>query len=132
MATETLTAYKDNTTTNSFLLQQTSAAKTVWIYPGRAISAPYSISVERKLTNGNSPSNDHVILRISRIETNVSTGKPATFQASLDLSIPKDQSIHTPSEMKNVVAVLASLLNEGTAMEATSANRTKLLEGRDL
>lgn len=132
MATETITAYEASTGTKSFLLRQTSATKTEWIISGRAISAPFNLILERKPSNNNSPSNDHVLLRVSRMEPNATTGKLATFQATLDLSIPKDQSILSPAEQKKVISLLASILNEGTAMEATSANITKLIEGRDL
>lgn len=132
MATETLTAYEANVGTKSFALAQTGATKTVWIASGRALSTPFTISVERKLSPNNSPSNDHILLRATRIEQNVNTGKLATFQCTLDISVPKDQSILSPSEQKKVISVIASLLNEGTAMEATNANITKLIEGRDL
>lgn len=132
MATATLSPYKNNTTTQSFVLQQTSEKKTTWIVSGRSISAPYSLSVERKPANANSPSNDHVILRATRMEMNSTTGKLATLQVTLDISIPKDQAVLTPAVQKELLSVVASSLNESTAMEATSANITALIEGRDL
>lgn len=132
MATETLTLYKNNTQTQAFGLAQTSATKTVWLAAGRAISLPYSVSVERKPTSANSASNDHVVLRVSRVEANASTGKLASLPITLDISIPKDQSVLTLAVQKEMLCVLASALNEATAMEATNANITKLIEGRDL
>lgn len=132
MATTTLTAYTTNTLTQAFELQSTSETKTVWIATGREIACPYTVSVERKKASSNSPSNDHVVLRVTRIERNATTGKLATFQSSLDLSIPKDQSILSATEQKKAISWISSCLNEGTAMEATNANITKLIEGRDL
>lgn len=132
MATETLTAYETNSQTRVFSLKQTGPSSTSWIVSGRPLGTPYSLSIERKLSNSNSPSNDHIVLRAVRVEQNTSTGKLATFQASLDISIPKDQSILTPAVQKQVISTICSLLNEATAMEATSANLTKLIEGRDL
>lgn len=132
MATETLTAYEANVGTQSFVLKQTGSDKTVWIKAGREISIPYTVNVERKLSNSNSKSNDRVVLRVSRVERNASTGVLATLQATLEISIPKDQSILTATEQKKLVSIVASILNEGTAMEATNANITKLIEGRDL
>lgn len=132
MATETITAYEANAGTKSFVLANTNSVKTSWIVSGRAIALPYSLSVERKLSQPNSPSNDHVILRVGRVEQNATTGKLATFQATLDISIPKDQSVLSPAEQKKAISLLASILNENTAMEATNANITKLIEGRDL
>jgi hypothetical protein len=54
------------------------------------------------------------------------------MQANLDISIPKDTSIIDGDEQVKLISVLASLLNEATAMEATDANITKLVEGMDL
>lgn len=132
MATATLSPYKNNTQTQAFVLQQTSEKKTTWIVSGRTISAPYSISVERKPANTNSSSNDHVILRVTRMEMNSTSGKLATSQITTDASIPKDQSVLTPAVQKEMLSIMASLLNEATAMEATNANITAIIEGRDL
>lgn len=132
MASSSLTLYKNNTQTQVFDLQQTSAMMTKWIASGRSLSTPYFISVERKLANANSSSNDHIILRAGRTEANASTAKLATSLVTLDVSVPKDQSILTPTVQKELLSLVASALNEATAMEATSANITKLIEGRDL
>lgn len=132
MATDTITAYKNNTQTTVFLLQNSSATKTTWLVSGRAIALPFNLSVERKPSANNASTNDHVVLRLSRVEQNSSTGKLATLQVSLDLSLPKDQSVLTAGVQKELISCLASILNESTAMEATSANITKLIEGRDL
>lgn len=132
MASSTLTAYETSSVTKAFALAQVSATATTYILSGRAISLPYKVSIERKIGNSNASSNDHVLLRISRIEANATTAKPATFQATLDISIPKDQSILTPVEQKKVLALIASMLNDGAAVGATNANTTALIEGRDL
>lgn len=132
MATDTITAYETNAATQSFTLAQVSKDSTTWIKSGRAISLPYKLEVIRKIGNSNASANDHVSLRVTRVEANATTGKLATFQVTLDISIPKDQSILSATEQKKAISLIASVLNEGTAMEATNANITKLIEGRDL
>lgn len=132
MATETLTPYKNNTQTLSFLLQSSSSTKTTWLLSGRPIALPHTVSVERKPSASNAATNDHVIVRVSQMEQNPATGKLATLQVTLDISIPKDQSVIGIQSQREALAVISSILNENTAMEATYANITKLIEGRDL
>lgn len=131
MASSTLTPYCNNVATQTFILVSTTAIGARYMASGRAISCPYTIEIVRKL-NPNGTGNDHVGLRIARTEQNVTTGKLATCQFLLDISIPKDQSIITQVVQKELGAILASIFNESTAMEATSVALTALVEGRDL
>lgn len=98
---------------------------------GRALGAPFEVEQVRKV-NASSLSNDHSIIRLTRKEANVATGKLATLQVTVDVSIPKDVTILTPTEQKKAISLICSLLNESTAMEATNANITAIIEGRDL
>lgn len=131
MASATLSPYKNNTTTQVFSLVSVLSSGARYMASGRAISSPYVIEIQRKL-NPNGTGNDHVGIRIARTEQNVTTGKLATCQFLLDISIPKDQSILTPAVQKELGSILASLFNESTAMEATTVALTALVEGRDL
>lgn len=132
MASSSLLPYKNNTTTQTFALVSTSATGAKYQLSGRSLANPYVIEIQRKLTPANASGNDHVVLRVARTEANATTGKLATFQVLLDISVPKDISVLTSAVQKEVVSSLTSLLNECTAMEATNANITSLIEGRDL
>jgi len=103
----------------------------VFMVAGRSLGAPFELEQVRKV-NANSLSNDHSIVRLTRKEANAATGKLATLQVTLDVSIPKDTTVLTQIEQKKLVSLLVSLLNESTAMEATNANITAIIEGRDL
>lgn len=130
MASSSLTPYKDNTNQVTFSLVSTSADKTAFKVSGRSIACPYTIELSRKLSTGKT--NDHVQVRVAITERNTTTSVLATGQVLLDISIPKDQSIITNTVMTEVLGVLASLLDQATANNASSANRTALIEGRDL
>lgn len=131
MASQTLTLYKNNTQTQVFGLASVVADGARYMASGRAIACPFVVETKRKL-NLNGTGNDHVSLRIARTEQNATTGKLATSQVLLDISIAKDQSILTPTVQKELVALLASALDESTAVESTTVNATALIEGRDL
>lgn len=132
MASSTLNPYKDNTNHVLFSLASTSATGAKYLVSGRSMSLPYICEITRKVTPANSTSNDHVTVRLARSEANATSGKLATAQVTLDISIPKDQSVLTAAVQKEIVSVLASILNEAAAMQATNANITALIEGRDL
>lgn len=131
MASQTLTLYKNNTQTQVFQLVGVSSDGARYMAAGRPIACPFVIEIKRKL-NLAGTGNDHVGVRIARTEQNATTGKLATCQYLLDISIPKDQSILTQVVQKELGAILASLFNESTAMEATTVALTALVEGRDL
>jgi len=130
MASSSLTPYKDNTNQVTFSLVSTSADKSQFKVAGRAIACPYVVEISRKLSTGKV--NDHVGVRVAVTERNATTSALATGQLLLDISIPKDQSIITNTVMVEMLGVLASLLDQSTANNASSANRTALIEGRDL
>lgn len=132
MASATLSPYKNSTQTQAFVLTSQSSTGALYKASGRELACPYSVEVKRSLTPSGATSNDEVAIIVRRVERNVTTGKLATFVAKLTLSIPKDSSILTSSVNKEVIACLQSLLNEGTATEATLNNIGALLDGRDL
>jgi len=131
MASSTLNPYVDNTNHQAFVLKSTSESGAVFMVAGRSLGAPFELEQVRKV-NANSLSNDHSIVRLTRKEANAAIGKLATLQVTLDVSIPKDTTVLTQIEQKKLVSLLVSLLNESTAMEATNANITAIIEGRDL
>jgi len=132
MASNSLTPYTTNAATQSFALVSTSSAATKWAVSGREIGLPYVIELQRKLTAPGASANDHIVIRIARTERNTATTKLATMQILTDVSIPKDATVITQTEQKKLLSILASLLNECTAMEATTANIACVIEGRDL
>lgn len=131
MAKSTLAPYVNSSTQQSFSLVSSGKEGSVWKVASRDLACPYGIEIQRKLTSGNATGNDHVIVRVFRTERNATTGKLATAQVLLDISIPKDTSILTLTEQTKLVCVMASVLNAETAMEATLANITALLSGAD-
>jgi len=131
MASSSLNPFNGNTNHQLFGLKTSTATGSVWMVSGRNIAQPFELETVRKV-NPSSLSNDHSILRLTRKEANATTGKLATLQVTIDVSIPKDTSILSPTEQKAALAVMGSLLNESTAMEATNANITAIVEGRDI
>lgn len=132
MASSTLSPYKNNTTTQVFTLVTTGTTATSYKVAGRDLSCPYSVEIQRKLAPANASTNDHVVLRLARTERNVETSKLATLQVLVDISIPKDTSVLTATTQKEILSVVASLLNESSVMSATTVAVTALIEGRDL
>lgn len=130
MASSTLNPFVDNAAHQAFTLKSSTQSGSIWMVSGRNISLPFELETQRKV-NPNALSNDHSIVRLTRKEANASSGKLATFQVTLDVSIPKDNTIITLAEQKKLLSLVASMLNEQTAMEATNANVTAVLEGRD-
>lgn len=130
MASSSLTPYLDNTSSGTFNLVSSSIELTRWIASGRSISAPWAI--ERSLKKSSGKSNDHVIVRVFKTDLNSTTGQLVTGQVLLDISIPKDNTTITNTEMVELLGVLTSVLNQYSANNASSAVRTALVEGRDL
>jgi len=124
-----LTPYINNASTTTFVKAYDTTTGVVYLTSGRPIAQPFGLEIVRKHTPPSSPGNDQVQLRLRRVEQNATTGKLASFNVTLSISIPKDQTILTPTVMKQSVSAVASLLNESTAMEATNTFITKLLEG---
>lgn len=130
MASSSITLYTSNSATQAFSLVSSSVNQTVWKAASRPLSNPYTVELTRKLTNGTK--NDHVTVRIARVEANASTGQKATAQVLLDLSVPKDQSILDTSVIVGMLGALSSMLNDNAALAATSANRSAIADGRDV
>lgn len=131
MASSTLLPYKNNSTTQSFSLVSESPNGAKYLVSGRPIGTPYTIEITRKLTAPGAAGNDEIIIVTKRVEMNATTGKLATFFEKRTISIPKDQSVITPTIQKEILSIGASLLNESTAMEATTVFITALIEGRN-
>lgn len=130
MASSSLTPYSDNSTQVTFNLVTTSQNKSTYIVGGRPFAQPYMLEITRKASSGRS--NDHIGVRIARVEANATTNVLATGQVNLDISIPKDQSVLDNTALIGMLGVLASVLDQSTALNASAANRTALVEGRDL
>jgi len=131
MATTTLTPYIDQTTQATFNLVSSGSTGARWLAAGRSIAEPYSVELIRKIGPSSASANDHVLVRVQRTDRNTTTGKFATMSVTMDVSIPKDVSIITPTIQKNILGVMTSLLNEAVANAATTVNRTAVIEGRD-
>lgn len=130
MASSSLTLYSSNSTSQAFALVSSSVDKTVWKVAGRPLSTPIELEFTRRLTNGSK--NDHLVLRLSQKEQNASTAQLATGQILVDISVPKDQSIITPAVLVGLLGMVSSLLNDASALATTSANRTAIVDGRDV
>jgi len=131
MASSSISPYRNNANTESFALVSSDTDGCTFKVAGRALANPYVFSVKRKVTAPTAKGNDHVVVRVARTESNAETGIPATAQVLLDISIPKDQTILTATILKELCSIISSYLNEETAMEATTANITTLIEGMD-
>jgi len=130
MASSTLAPYRNNANQVTFNLVSSSVEGSLWRVSGRSIATPYGLELKRKINPGKS--NDHVQARVFCTERNASTSVLATAQISLDISIPKDNSILTNAAIIDMLGVCASLLNENVANNAGVTSRTALVEGRDL
>jgi len=130
MASSSVTLYKSNAATVVFSLVSSSVDKTVWKVAGRALSNPFTLELTRKLASGTK--NDHIVVRLARVEPNATTAQKATAQVLVDISVPKDQSVLTAAIISELCGLLSSALNDGTALAATSANRDAIADGRDI
>lgn len=131
MSSATLSPYKNNTSTIVFSLASESPTGVTYLVSGRSISQPMTLTISRKLTAPGAAGNDEISVLVKRIDQNTTTLKLSTTYAKVVISVPKDQSVATPTIQKEVCAVIASLFNESTAMEATNAFLTALIEGRN-
>lgn len=130
MASSSLVLYVSNADTQEFVLVSSSVNMTVWKVANRPLSNPFTIELARKLTSGTK--NDHVTVRIARVEANASTSQKATAQVLIDVSVPKDQSILTGAEISKMLGAAASLLNDGNNLALTGTNRGAIVDGRDV
>jgi len=136
MTSTSLDLYYNETSHSLYDLQSSSNLKTRWVKTGYPIGRPNYVEIERKFAPVNSLANDHVILRLGRWDTSTySPYKPTMFLASLDLSIPRDQSGSTQANMQYKLSELACILNGQAAMSVANASNTfqlALIQGRDL
>jgi len=132
MPSATLTPYYTNTDQITFALVSSGENKAVYQLAGRSLAAPYEVSIVRKVGQTGQKTNDHVVVTITQTAINTTTGIPATAVVKMDLSIPRDVSILTPSAVARQLGILGSLLNESTALEATTVACTALVNGRFL
>lgn len=132
MASSSLTPYYDNTNQVTFGLLKQSADTTTYVVADRPVATPYLVEVKKKLTSASAKANDHVIVRIARIEKNSTTGVPATGQVTLDVSIPKDSDTITVAYVKQLLGLMSSLINDDAAIGATPAAISSLVAGGDL
>jgi len=126
-----LVPYKNNSSTLTFERAYESVNGVTALIAGRSIATPYKLEVARKFTPPGAPGNDLISVKVTRTEQNATTGKLASLVATLSISIPKDQTVLTATAQKEAMAVLASLCNESTAMEATTTFMTTIIEGRN-
>lgn len=132
MASASLTPYDDSSSQVTFNLVSQSATGATYKVASRDLATPFMVEITRKLTAPSASSNDHIVVRVARVERNADTGKLATLQCLVDVSIPKDTSILDSTAQLELLGVVGSLLNDSTAMEATTVARTAIIEGRDL
>jgi len=132
MASSTVALKYDASNTVTFELVSTSSTGAKWKVGSRSLSAPYSVEIIRKENSSGALANDHIILRMSRTEINATSGKPATLSATLDISIPKDQTILDMTAQKQLLKLFGDIPNDGGAMSATYNLVTAILEGRDM
>jgi len=132
MASSSLTPYYDNSNQETFALLTQGEKSTRYVVAGRSVSKPYAVDVIRKISSAGAKSNDHVIVRVFRVETNEDTGLPATGQVTLDISIPKDDATITVAYVKQMVGIMSSLLNDDATIGAAPTAIASLVAGGDL
>lgn len=132
MASASLSPFNSNAVSVSFSLVSTSATGASYQASGRDLSLPYKVQIDRKIGPSGAAANDHVVMKISRIEKNVTTAKLATGSVQIDISVPRDSAALTKVYIVEMLGIASSLLNDNTALAATSVARTALAEGRDL
>jgi len=132
MASATLQAYYDATLSETYSLVSSTANGSKWILPGQPIGCQKTIEIVRSLTPSGAMANDHVKVIMTNHGRNTTTGKIATSSISMDISIPKDQSILTETLMKQDLKELSSLLNDSRAGGATYNNALSLIRGTDI
>lgn len=132
MASSSLAPYKNNSTAVTFAYVGPISNGAQYKVSGRALACPHEITIEKFIGASGSAANDRVRITVRRVERNTTTDKLATLKTSLEISIPKDLSILDTTAQLEQLALMSSLLNDSTAMAATTAARTNIVEGRDL
>jgi len=134
MASASISPKYDASTVQAFALQGSTSSGSKWLVASRALAKPFSFEILRKLAPAGSNVNDHVIVRVTRTEISATTLKPVTGLVSLDISIPRDSVAITPVYMADLIAIMASAINDYAAVQtgASRVNANALLSGIDL
>jgi len=134
MSSSALTPHYTGSTTKSFALVSENANGAKWLVASRPLANPETIELIRKIGSSGALANDHVILRLTRAETNSSTSKVATAVVTLDISIPRDAVAVTQDNVNDMLGSMISLLNEvtDTTVTASRAKVKSLLSGGTL
>jgi len=134
MPSSSLTPYKASATQITYGLVGSSPTGAKWLVSGYGLGVPRTLEQTLKVGAPGASGNDHVILRLSQSDENSTTGKIATANLTLDISIPRDSATVTPTEIVELLGILSSLLNDCASVEdsANATNRTALSEGRVL
>jgi len=131
MASPSISPHHSSSSTTVFGLVSETANGVKWQVAGRSLSAPYTVELNRKI-DPNATANDHIVLKVSRTEKNTTTSKSATGSVSVDISVPKDNTILTTAELVKMAEIAASLINDYSASAATTTNATAFIEGSDI
>jgi hypothetical protein len=132
MPSSSFNAYSSDTVYSLFGLVSSQANGAKWQVADRPIACPHSIEIERKIGPSGSNANDHVILRARLADSNDETGKISTAVVTLDISIPRDTTAVSSSDVRNLVAEVGSVLRDSSVMEATLSNISNLVSGSDI
>lgn len=132
MASATLTPYYNNTQQQTFALVSTDKNGSVYRVAGRDLATPRQLEIIRKIGPTGAAGNDHITLKLTHVGKNSTTAKISAGSVTVDISCPRDTAAVSKGDMQAILSIISSLLNESTAMEATSVAITALTEGRDL
>lgn len=132
MATATLSPKYLGALSDAFELVSTSKDSSLYRMAGRSLATPFTLEISRKIGPNGASANDHVIVRIVRVDRNATTQKLATASVTLDVSIPRDTTATAAADVVAMMGTMASLINDCSDLAATTTNRTKLVNGRDL
>jgi len=130
MPSSTLTLKKDSTNTVAFGIVTSSEYGAKYLVSGRAASQPFGLEITRQLSAPSSTMNDKMLIRMYRTDRNTDTGRLATGQVQVSISIPKDNQNITTTEIVEMLVMVGSLFNDGAAGAATAVNATALVETR--
>lgn len=134
MPSSSLTPYKTSAGQVTYSLIGSSPTAAKWSVSGYGLGVPRILEQTLKVGAPGAAANDHVIVRLSQSDENSTTGKIATANVTLDVSIPRDSATITSTEIVELLGILSSLLNDCASVEdsANATNRTALAEGRVL
>jgi len=133
MASATLSPKSGDTEVTTLSLASNSATGATYLVAGRALNAPKGLEIKRLITRSGQTANDHIQLRFFTTEPNATTGKLATAQVMLDISVPKDLPVIGTAGVQALCAMLASTINNyGNNAADISPTVGSLISGLDL